>query len=121
MRLVVVDRETALVPVDPDDSRRGALELRAPGVVAGLVALFEQVWHVATPFGEQTVPDGQGLTPPERELLRLLGAGHTDESAARKLSVSLRSVQRMMTTLTERLGAASRFQAGVHASQRGWL
>ncbi|MGV9764888.1 LuxR C-terminal-related transcriptional regulator [Micromonospora tulbaghiae] len=121
MRLVIVDRETALVPIDPDDSQQGALELRAPGVVAGLVALFEQVWRVATPFGEPKAPDGDGLTPPERELLRLLAAGHTDESAARKLSISLRTVQRMMTALAERLGASSRFQAGVQASQRGWL
>ncbi|MEU1808559.1 helix-turn-helix transcriptional regulator [Micromonospora sp. WMMD1076] len=121
MRLVIVDRETAFVPIDPDDARRGALELRSPGVVAGLVALFEQIWRTATPFAEQTAPDDQGLTPHERELIRLLAAGHTDESAARKLAMSVRSVQRTMTSLTERLKAASRFQAGVHASQRGWV
>ncbi|MFI7215300.1 LuxR C-terminal-related transcriptional regulator [Micromonospora maritima] len=121
MRLVIVDRDTALVPIEPENARRGALELRSPGVVAGLVALFEQVWRTATPFAEQTTPDEQGLTPHERELIRLLAAGHTDESAARKLAVSVRSVQRMMTSLTERLGAASRFQAGVNASQRGWV
>ncbi|MEU4779214.1 LuxR C-terminal-related transcriptional regulator [Micromonospora sp. NPDC023633] len=121
MRLVIVDRETALVPIDPDNPRRGALELHSPGVVAGLVALFEQVWRIATPFGEQIALDEHGLTPQERELLRLLAAGHTDESAARKLAISLRGVQRLMTSLTERLGAASRFQAGVHAGYRGWV
>ncbi|MFE9201940.1 LuxR C-terminal-related transcriptional regulator [Micromonospora sp. NPDC007230] len=121
MRLVIVDRETALVPIDPDNSGQGALELHSPGVIAGLVALFEQVWRAATPFGEQTAPDTHGLTPQERELLLLLSSGHTDESAARKLAISLRSVQRMMTSLTERLGAASRFQAGVHAGRRGWV
>ncbi|MEH1056399.1 LuxR C-terminal-related transcriptional regulator [Micromonospora sp. CPCC 206171] len=121
MRMVIVDREIALVPIDPGNSRQGALELRSPGVIAGLIALFEQVWHSATPFGERTAADDQGLTPQERELLRLLAAGHTDESAARKLAVSVRSVQRMMTSLTERLGAASRFQAGVQAASRGWV
>lgn len=121
MRMVIVDRQTALVPIDPADPRLGALELNSPGVVAGLVALFEQVWQAATPFGEGTPIDQHGLTPQEGELLRLLSAGHTDESAARKLAVSLRSVQRMMTGLTERLEAASRFQAGVNASRRGWV
>jgi DNA-binding CsgD family transcriptional regulator len=121
MRMVIVDRATALVPIDPRNPQQGALELRSPGVVAGLVALFEQVWRIATPFGEHATPDEQGLTTQERELLRLLAAGHTDESASRKLAISSRSVQRMMTTLTERLGAASRFQAGVHASRRSWV
>ncbi|MET9299321.1 LuxR C-terminal-related transcriptional regulator [Micromonospora aurantiaca] len=121
MRMVVVDRETALVPIDTDDPRQGALEVRSRGVIAGLVALFEQVWRTATPFGETATPDAEGLTTPERELMRLLAAGHTDESAARKLAISVRSVQRMMTSLTVRLGASSRFQAGVQASRCGWV
>lgn len=121
MRMVIVDRELALVPVDPNDPVRGALELRSPGVVTGLVALFEQVWHAARPFGDEASQDEQGLTAQERELLRLLAAGNTDESAARKLAISLRSVQRMMTSLSERLESESRFQAGVQATRRGWV
>lgn len=121
MRMVIVDRELALVPVDPNEPVRGALELRSPGVVAGLVALFEQVWHTARPFGDKVSLDEQGLAAQERELLRLLAAGNTDESAARKLAISVRSVQRMMTSLTERLESESRFQAGVQATRRGWV
>lgn len=121
MRLVVVDRETALVPVDPADARSGALEVRSPALVASLVALFEQVWASGTPFGETPTRDVNGLVPLERDLLKLLASGHTDESAARKLSMSVRSVQRMMTGLTERLDTASRFQAGVEATRRGWV
>ena len=47
--------------------------------------------------------------------------GHTDESAARKLGLSVRTIQRMMSELTGRLGAESRFQAGAEAVRRGWL
>jgi len=47
----------------------------------------------------------------DREI-RLLARGHTDESAGRQLAISTRSGQRLMTPLTERLSAASRFQAG---------
>lgn len=121
IRMVIVDRRIALVPIDPDNPRLGALELQSPGIVAALIALFEQIWRTACPFGENRLVDVQGLKPIERELVRLLATGHTDEAAARKLAVSLRTVQRMATSLLERLGAASRFQAGVEASRRGWL
>ncbi|MFD0783980.1 LuxR C-terminal-related transcriptional regulator [Micromonospora azadirachtae] len=121
MRLVIVDREIALVPIDPDNSAAGAMELRGPGIVLGLCALFERVWESGTPFGDMPTRDDNNLLPQERELLRLLAEGHTDESAARRLAVSVRSVQRLMTAITERLDASSRFQAGVTAARRGWV
>jgi DNA-binding CsgD family transcriptional regulator/sugar-specific transcriptional regulator TrmB len=121
MRLVIIDRQTALVPLDPHDASAGALELTSLGVVEGLYALFEQVWQTATPIGDVAVRDDHGLSMQERDLLRLFAAGHTDDSAARKLAISVRSVQRIMTNLNERLDAASRFQAGVEASRRGWI
>jgi DNA-binding CsgD family transcriptional regulator len=121
MRMVVVDRELALVPVDPAEPRAGALEVRSPGVVAGLVALFTQMWEQGTPFAEPPPRDAHGLTTQERELVRLLATGCTDEAAARRLAVSVRSVQRMMTALTEKLDASSRFQAGVEAHRSGWI
>jgi DNA-binding NarL/FixJ family response regulator len=95
--------------------------LRSPGVIAGMIALFEQVWQQGTPFGEVSAPTPNGLTPQEQALLRLLADGHTDESASRKLGISPRSVQRIMNMLTDRLGAASRFQAGVNAAHRKWI
>jgi len=45
----------------------------------------------------------------------------TDETAARRLGVSLRTVRRQMAALMERLCATSRFEAGLKAAQRGWL
>ncbi len=121
MRLVIVDRQTALVPIDPVQPIEGALELCAPGIVLGLYELFERVWASGTPLARPPVRDEEGLTPQERDLLRLLAEGHTDESAARTLSVSVRSVQRMMNGLTDRLNAVSRFQAGIEAGKRGWI
>src|SRR5690606_39837840 len=61
------------------------------------------------------------LTTRERELLTLLSAGNTDESAAAQLGVSVRTVRRMVADIMDRLGARSRFQAGVKAADRGWL
>lgn len=120
MPLIIIDRSVALVPLDPNDPRRGALQVSSEGVVAGLCALFEQVWESAIPFGEVRV-DEHGLSPMEQALLRLLLEGQTDEGAARRLGISLRSVRRTMSSLMERLEARSRFQAGARAVQRGWL
>lgn len=121
MLMVIVDREVALLPISPADPSVGAVEVHSPGVVAALCAIFEQVWISATPFMAPPQTDAHGLEPLERQLLQLLGDGHTDESAARKLGLSVRTIQRMMSDITARLGAASRFQAGVNATRQGWL
>ena len=121
MQLVVVDREVAILPTNPADSRAGAIEVRNLGMIAVVCALFENVWIAATPLGTARTVDCQGLSPLEREVLKFLSEGHTDESLARRLGVSVRTVRRTIADLTERLGATSRFQAGVNAAQRGWI
>lgn len=121
-RLLVFDRRVAVVPIDPTDTRAGALCTTEPGLVASLVALFEQAWDTATPLGTDPASCGEtGLNPTERELLRLLATGLTDEAAGKRLGVSVRTVRRQMAALMERLDAASRFEAGLKAAQRGWL
>ncbi|MGC4786813.1 helix-turn-helix transcriptional regulator [Micromonospora sp. DT178] len=121
MLMVVVDRQVALLPLDPADSSRGAVEVVHIEVVAAIHALFEQVWRAATPLGVTAPPDADGLEPFARELLEILAAGHTDEVAARKLGLSLRTVRRITASLMERLEARSRFQLGAHAARHGLL
>ncbi|MFJ4090615.1 LuxR C-terminal-related transcriptional regulator [Kitasatospora sp. NPDC089913] len=122
-RMLVFDGTTAVVPIDPENTRAGALCTEEPGIVASLVALFEQTWETAAPLGGDPRPEdaGTGLSPGERELLRLLSTGLTDDAAAKRLGVSVRTVRRQMAALMERLEAASRFEAGLKAAQRGWL
>lgn len=119
--MIIYDREIALLPRDPADTRRGALEVRSPGIVALAYALFEQLWAEAIPFGQAATRANGGLDAADRQLLLLLAAGHTDELAARRLGVSVSTVRRQMAALMERLGARSRFQAGAEAAGRGWL
>ncbi|MEV6689270.1 LuxR C-terminal-related transcriptional regulator [Streptomyces sp. NPDC053429] len=121
-RLLVFDRSIAVVPIDPADSRVGALCTTAPGIVASLITLFEQTWETAVPLGaDLKQPAGDGISAGERELLKLLASGLTDEVAGKRLGVSLRTVRRQMAALMERLHATSRFEAGLKAAQRGWL
>lgn len=121
MRMHIVDREAALVPLDPEDSSKGAALIREPGAVAAFRALFEAVWATAVPLGEAP---RAGLGEPgsqHRELLRLLAQGHTDEAAARRLGVSLRTERRLISDLMRYLGAHSRFQLGQRAMEHGLL
>ncbi|MER5867543.1 LuxR C-terminal-related transcriptional regulator [Kitasatospora sp. NPDC002040] len=121
-RLVIVDRSQALVPIDPANTRKGALHVTEPGIVGALVELFEQAWATAVPLGAARSGDpATGLTGTERELLRLLGTGLTDDAAGVRLGISARTVGRHMAAVMERLGATSRFEAGIKAAHLGWL
>ena len=121
-RMVIVDRAHALVPIDPANTRKGALHVTEPGIVNALLNLFEQAWNTAVPLGATRPDDPEtGLTPHEQELLRLLGSGLTDEGASQRLGVTDRTIRRQMASIMERLGATSRFEAGIKAAQKGWL
>jgi DNA-binding CsgD family transcriptional regulator len=124
-RMIIFDREYAVVPVDPDDSGAEVVVVSAPGMMATLTELFEHVWEKAIPFGGCRPPreegDARELTGQERTILHLLGEGHTDEVVARKLGVSVRTGRRITADLMARLGAKSRFQAGLRAAELGWL
>jgi DNA-binding NarL/FixJ family response regulator len=50
-----------------------------------------------------------------------LARGFTDEAAARKLGVSVRTARREAADLLTRLHARSRFQAGARAMALGWI
>ncbi|MFB4280380.1 MULTISPECIES: LuxR C-terminal-related transcriptional regulator [unclassified Nonomuraea] len=120
-RMIIYDRQIALVPLDPADTKAGAVQVSSPGTVSLIMALFEQIWATATPVGSTPVRDRDGLSPQERQLLRLLAEGMTDEGAGRQLGLAPRTVRRIMADVMGRLGARSRFEAGLRASERGWL
>jgi len=121
LRMIVVDRSVAVVPLDPGRSRAGVTQLRHLGVVAAMYALFEQVWQVASPLGARERRHEHDLSRQEDVLLSLLALGDTDEVVARKLGVSVRTVRRIASALMVKLGARSRFQAGVRVAMSGWL
>lgn len=124
-RMIIFDGEAAILPMDPDNSGDGALLFRGRGVLAGLSELFRLVWERAAPITsarrQRTSTDDKGLTSQEKAVLRLLGEGFTDEGVARKLGVSVRTGRRITADLMGRLGAKSRFQAGLRAARLGWL
>jgi DNA-binding CsgD family transcriptional regulator len=122
MSALVVDASTAVFPLGPSASphRPSVVVLRLPSVVVTTLDLFERVWVEATPL-DQATNGRDALDERQRELLSLMLAGSTDESAAARLGVSVRTVRRMVAHLIDRLGARGRFQAGALAAERGWI
>ncbi|WP_370948696.1 LuxR C-terminal-related transcriptional regulator [Amycolatopsis sp. cg5] len=111
---MVLDGSIAVVPGSPS----GFAVLDLPDIAATAVELFARIWRTAVPF--HSAPPTE-LSTRERELLHLLSAGCTDEAAAARLEVSVRTIRRTVADIMARLGARSRFQAGAKAADRGWL
>ena len=55
------------------------------------------------------------------QLLQLLAQGHTDDVVARGMGWTRRTLQRRLQRIFEKLGARSRFQAGILAQRAGWI
>ncbi|MEU6555911.1 LuxR C-terminal-related transcriptional regulator [Streptomyces sp. NPDC046915] len=125
LRLIVVDHSLAIVPASQTaDGEIAAVVLRGETLVSVFQGIFEHCWASAAVLTESATASPEGDWHPtgrHRELVRMLAGGLTDEAMARKLGVSERTVRRLVGELTERLGTASRFQAGVCAVRLGWL
>lgn len=122
MRLLIIDQEIAIMPLNPEVESAGAVIHRSPSVLALAIALFDSYWSRATElFAPEDREDNAPLTPHEAEVLRLLAGGAKDEQVARLLGISLRTARRITANLSERLDATSRFELGVAAAKRGWV
>lgn len=87
--------------------------------------VFEAWWAQATDLRPVHTHAGQSavseVNSEEKLILRMLGDGYKDETIAKKLGISVRTVRRKISCVLQRMSAESRFQAGVQAAQRGWI
>lgn len=121
LRMIVFDRERAIIPIDDLDCEIGALVLGNRVIIQAMVALFINIWADAQPLTRRRPGRAEPLTAQEQHVLKLWAQGHTDASAARQMKVSHRTIRRLSEDLTKRLGARSRFQLGALASARGLI
>ncbi|MFI8437325.1 LuxR family transcriptional regulator [Streptomyces sp. NPDC079020] len=122
VKLVIIDEAYALVSlsIKEADVHNTMLVVQPCGLLSALVALFEQSWQNALPFHGRTTRPG-GLPPADRRLLWLLAGGASDDTIARELGISRRTLFRRIQVLMARLGAANRFQMALQAQRSGWL
>ncbi|WP_412543286.1 LuxR C-terminal-related transcriptional regulator [Longispora sp. K20-0274] len=119
LRLLIVDQEVGVVPLNPDNPESGAIVAREPGLLTALVALFESYWPRGRTLADLDGDSG-ACSPLERSILRLLGTGAKDEAVARQLGLSVRTVRRSIADLMDRLQATSRFALAIRAFESGW-
>ncbi|PRZ44059.1 regulatory LuxR family protein [Antricoccus suffuscus] len=121
-RLIVSDGVRAVVPIVRDSRSEGALITGEPALVNGLRHLANGIFRSGRALSEidPVAPSGR---PSDLELavIRAMSLGLTDEAAAKRLAVSERTFRRHVSQILVRLGASSRFQAGIRAVERGWL
>ncbi|MET8624470.1 helix-turn-helix transcriptional regulator [Kitasatospora sp. NPDC004669] len=110
--LLVFDREVAVMPLR--DHPEGAVVVRDPNVVDFAVASFERSWSQGTPFPcaynrEHVLSISEDL---KLGVIRLLVEGHEDKIIAKRLGMSLRTYQRHLSGIMQRIDARNRLHAG---------
>ncbi|GAA0906394.1 helix-turn-helix domain-containing protein [Virgisporangium aurantiacum] len=116
MKMVLVDKRAALVPLGPT-GMEGALLVRAPVIVATLSRYFELLWAGAVPVDNESAK----IPPEQDQVLRLVMTGMTDGAIARHLGVSERTVRRHVSALQEALNVNNRVTLAVAAVRQGWV
>ncbi|MFE7572948.1 LuxR C-terminal-related transcriptional regulator, partial [Streptomyces sp. NPDC057539] len=122
LRLAVFDRTTAVLVTS---DVREALVLPGTALADGLIGLFQICWENALPLpAASTDPSTawQGVVSVRhRAVLRMMANGVKDETVARRLGVSRRTLTRMMGEIMLDLGVENRFEAGARAARLGLL
>ncbi|MFD7915058.1 LuxR family transcriptional regulator [Streptomyces sp. NPDC059752] len=117
---VIVDGRKALVCAESAVGGRASV-IQAESVNRTLRMLFESIWQSAAVPSQLSSFGRRDRSDTVRQVLKYLKLGHTDEVAARELSVSVRTYRRYVAEIMTMLGADSRFQAGVRAARLGLL
>jgi DNA-binding NarL/FixJ family response regulator len=67
------------------------------------------------------VPHYQQLSPREREIVRLIAKGRTNKEIAKRLSISIRTVERHRSSIMNKLGLQNRAELIAYAVQQGLM
>jgi hypothetical protein len=107
----VFDQHTVVAVAEWGNVRGDYVMVRDPMLIAAFTHLFDRAFDRALPV----VGDG-GPEDEDQRLVKLLGLGLKDESIARYLGCSLRTVRRRVASLMARHGVQTRFQLGSAAA-----
>jgi len=110
-RLIVVDRQVAVVPAS--DNHHAAIAIHDTSLIAYLVDIFERSWERAQPFNLSGNQAERNIAADVRAMtIRLLVEGHSDPASAKRLGVSTRTYAGYIAALKEEFGVQTRFQLG---------
>ncbi len=130
LRFVVVDRSTAMLPLEADGPWvTAAVVVRGHVLVEDLVHTFEELWDHASPApagpgrtgGARPGQPDSDLSEQELTLLKMLANDMTESAIGRHVGASARTVGRRVARLQRKLGSRTRFGLGLEAARRGLL
>jgi DNA-binding CsgD family transcriptional regulator len=116
---IIIDRRVMILAGTKTAGDREFTVTSSATLIDGVYALFEATWSAATELTAYLRRDVPQIGAGGREILRMLAGGLTDENAARRLGISLRTYRRRVAELMRQLESESRFQAGVQAGELG--
>ncbi|GAA4504685.1 response regulator transcription factor [Actinoallomurus oryzae] len=114
---IIIDRRVMILAGPRTHGDREFTVTTSPGLIDPVHGLFDATWEAAVPLADRL--ELPMIGPDGREILRTLGAGLTDEVAARRMGISLRTYRRRVAELLRALDSDSRFQAGLRAGELG--
>ncbi|WP_127914454.1 helix-turn-helix transcriptional regulator [Prescottella agglutinans] len=119
--MVIIDRQVGAIWGGTGARRPYGFVISDPDLLRALHQFAVVLWEAAPRLS-------RNLTLPQPEfdqsalaVLRALDLGLKDESAARRLGVSLRTYRRYVADIMARLGVTTRFQVGARAAELGLL
>jgi len=110
----IFDQHTLVAVAEWGNPQSDYVVVRDPMVVAAFIQLFDRAYQRGLPVAREGEEEDD-----DQRLLKLLGLGLKDESIARYLGCSLRTVRRRVAGLMARHGVQTRFQLGAVASTGG--
>ncbi|MCW2947182.1 MAG: transcriptional regulator, LuxR family [Actinoallomurus sp.] len=116
---IIIDRRVMILAGVGVPGDREFTVTTSPALIDGVHALFQAGWEAAVALGDYLRQDLPQIGPDGKAILQALGAGLTDEVAARRMGISLRTYRRRVAELMKLLESDSRFQAGVRAGELG--
>ncbi|WP_051741166.1 TrmB family transcriptional regulator sugar-binding domain-containing protein [Kitasatospora sp. MBT66] len=115
MRMVVVDRQTAVLTDHTPWTGPGAEPLRAlivhdEGLVHYVARMFDRDWSRAAIWRGEEAPESAGLTELQRSIVQRLATGADQVGAAKELGISPRTVSAQLAEMRLALGYCSTAQ-----------
>lgn len=117
LKLVMIDRRCAIMPLDLTRPDGPVLFLRSSSLLDTFYVLFEMIWAQSAPLAldaasPRDASRGAVRAATNEQLVPLLSAGFNDKTIADQLGVSWRTLERRIVELMRELDARTRFQAG---------
>lgn len=117
----IIDRRVAVLWNSDGIGEPSAFMVREPLLLRTIYQFAMMTWKFAPRLTTYFDSGRDELDERSLAVLEALNSGLTDEAAARKLSVSLRTYHRYVAGLMSRFGATTRFQIGARAADLGLL